>query len=142
MSIHPIPLKTQCVKLLNGWKNVLVICLLGLKTTEWKLTQKNATFLLIRKKPLVTSDNLKIDINGVKIESCLEQKLLGVIIENQLKFNKHICNILRKNSQKLNALTRIPSYMDQKKSWIIKNSYIYLLRVKEIHKIRKNFGKH
>ena len=31
MTIHPMPLKTQLVKLLNSWKNVLVICLNGLK---------------------------------------------------------------------------------------------------------------
>ena len=81
-----------------------------------KANPEKCHLLVSRKKTSLTSDNLKIDINGVKIESSLEQKLLGVIIENQLKFNKHICNILRKNSQKLNALTRIPSYMDQKKS--------------------------
>ena len=81
-----------------------------------KANPEKCYLLVSRKKTSLTSDNLKIDINGVKIESSLEQKLLGVIIENQLKFNKHICNILRKNSQKLNALTRIPSYMDQKKS--------------------------
>ena len=30
----------------------------------------------------VTSDNLKIDVSGVKIESCLQQRLLGVIIDD------------------------------------------------------------
>ena len=34
MIIHPKPLKTQHVKLSNNWKNVLVICLHGLKITE------------------------------------------------------------------------------------------------------------
>ena len=34
MTIHPMPLKTQRVKLLSGWKNILVICLHGLKITE------------------------------------------------------------------------------------------------------------
>ena len=59
--LHPMLLKTQLIKLLNGWKNVLVICLPGLKITEWKLTQKNATLWLVRKKTstIVTSDNLK-----------------------------------------------------------------------------------
>lgn len=74
MIIHPKPLKTQHVKLSNNWKNVLVICLHGLKITEWKLTQKNATFLLVRRT--VTCDKLKIDVNVVKFERSLEQELL------------------------------------------------------------------
>ena len=71
----------------------------------------------------VTSDNLKIDVNGVKIESSLEQKLFGVIVHDQLTFKSHICNMLKKASEKVNALTRIASYMDQKKRRIIMNAY-------------------
>ena len=46
MTIHPMPLKTQLVKLLNGWKNVLVICLNGLKMKA-KLEK---CYLLVSKK--------------------------------------------------------------------------------------------
>ena len=62
MTIHPMPLKTQLVKLLNGWKNVLVICLNGLKIKA-KLEK---CYLFASKKN---------DINGVKIESSFEQKI-------------------------------------------------------------------
>ena len=34
MTIQPMPLKTQRVRLLNGWKNVLLICLHDLKIEE------------------------------------------------------------------------------------------------------------
>ena len=40
---------------------------------------------------------------------------MGVIIDNQLIFKSHICNILKKASQKFNTLTRIASSKDQKK---------------------------
>ena len=77
--------------------------------------------LLVSKK---TSDNLKIDVNGGKIERGLEQKLLGVIIDDQLTFKNHICNMLKKAGQKLNVLTRTESYMDQKKREIIMSAYM------------------
>ena len=77
--------------------------------------------LLVSKK---TSDNLKIDVNGGKIERGLEQKLLGVIIDDQLTFKNHICKMLKKASQKLNVLTRTESYMDQKKRVIIMSAYM------------------
>ena len=47
-----------------------------------------------------------------------------VSIEYQLIFKGHIYNMLKKASQKLNALTRINSYMDQKKKTVIMNAYI------------------
>ena len=34
MTIQPMPLKTQRVRLLNSWKNVLLMCLHGLKIEE------------------------------------------------------------------------------------------------------------
>ena len=34
MTIQPMPLKTQRVRLLNGWKNVLLMCLHDLKIEE------------------------------------------------------------------------------------------------------------
>ena len=49
-----------------------------------------------------------------------------VSIEDQLVFKGHIYNMLKKASQKLNALTRINSYMEQKKKTIIMNAYINL----------------
>ena len=76
ITIHPMPQKTERIKLLNDWKNVLLMFLHGSKITELKLTQKNATFLLVRKKhsTVATSSNLKININGFKIASCLKKK--------------------------------------------------------------------
>ena len=47
----------------------------------------------------VTSDNLRTDINGAKIESSLQQKMLGVIIDDHLTLKNHICNILKKSNQ-------------------------------------------
>ena len=44
-------------------------------------------------------------------------KLLGVTIDNELKFNDHITKICRKSNSKLSALTRLARYlsMEQKR---------------------------
>ena len=69
------------------------------KVFEWLEEFSGDTFYLVSKKntsATVTFDNLKIDISGVKIESNLKKKLLGVIIDNFLTFKSHICSMLKK----------------------------------------------
>ena len=65
MATHPMPQGTKRIKLLNSWKNVLVICLHDLKIREiWKC------HLLVGEKKnytTVTSNNFKTDINGVTL---------------------------------------------------------------------------
>ena len=51
----------------------------------------------------------------LKLKVVSSKKFFGIIIDDQLTFKSHIWNILKKASQKFNALTRIASYMDQKK---------------------------
>ena len=38
-------------------------------------------------------------------------KLLGITIDNELKFNDHITKICRKANSKLSALTRLARYL-------------------------------
>ena len=48
-----------------------------------------------------------LNVNG-KIVSCSnEVKLLGITIDNQLKFKKHIVKLCKKTSYKLHALRRM-----------------------------------
>ena len=66
------------------------------------------------------SNNFKICIIGVTVASNLGLKLLGLIVENQLTFK----SLKIHASQKLNAHTRITSYMDQHKRRITMKGYI------------------
>ena len=50
-------------------------------------------------------------IGPYNIESNEHQKLLGVLIDNKLTFDKHINNLCGKASQELNALCRVSSFM-------------------------------
>ena len=55
---------------------------------------------------------LSIKINNDTIDCSPEQKLLGVIIDNELKFETHVKNKCKKSNQKLNLLSRIAPYMN------------------------------
>ena len=78
------------------------------------------------KSHLLLSGNIKLTSNIDKniIESEEKQELLGVIIDSRLTFEEHVNNLCKKASQKLNALTRISSYMDIPKRRIIFKSFI------------------
>ena len=55
------------------------------------------------------TENVKI--NDVPITSSAEEKLLGITLDSELKFEKHITDICNKVSQKIHVLSRITSYM-------------------------------
>ena len=69
-------------------------------------------------------NNFKAKIDNYVIESSKQQKLLGVLLDSQLKFDKHLDNLCKKASQKLSALCRVSSYMNTDKKRIIMKAFI------------------
>ena len=53
-----------------------------------------------------------------------QEKLLGVIIDKELKFDKHLLNICKKASAKVTALGRLVKLVPQEKKKILMNSFI------------------
>ena len=51
----------------------------------------------------------KVKINDVVLTSSVEEKLLGITLDSELKFEKHITDICNKASQKIHVLSRITS---------------------------------
>ena len=78
------------------------------------------------KSHLLLSGNNKVtaNFNGNIIESEENQVLLGVTIDSNLSFDKHINNLCKNTSAKLNALARIAGYMDIKKHRMIMKAFI------------------
>ena len=62
-----------------------------------------------------------LNINGKKINNSREIELLGIVIDNQLKFKKHIENLCKKASFKLHALRRIRKFLTVEKARILAN---------------------
>ena len=68
------------------------------------------------KSHLLLSGNNKVtaNIHGNIIESEESQVLLGITIDSNLSFDKHINNLCKNAGAKLNALARIAGYRDIK----------------------------
>ena len=74
------------------------------------------------------SDTIKL--NEMKLTSSSYEKLIGILIDRDLSFGKHIKSLCRKADQKLNSLARISNYLthDQKRlllNLIIKSQFSY-----------------
>ena len=50
--------------------------------------------------------------------------LLGISIDNELKFNEHVFKLCKKASQKLHALSRVSPYMSENRKRIIMKAFI------------------
>ena len=70
------------------------------------------------------SNKLTANIKGDIMESEDNQILFGITIDSNLSFNKHIHNLSKKASAKLNALAKISGNMDRPKHWMIMKSFI------------------
>ena len=66
-------------------------------------------------------------VNHIQIENSTSEKLLGVTIGSDLKFDIHVNNLCKKTTQKLNALARISGYMVSSKKRTIMNFSVQLL---------------
>ena len=70
------------------------------------------------------SNRLTANIDGNVIESEDNQILLGITIDSNLSFHKHINDLCKKASAKLNALARISGYVDLPKLRVKMKSFI------------------
>lgn len=70
---------------------------------------------MIISKPNVKLNNTQIKLNGNNISLENSVKLLGVKIDNKLKFDLHIKEIVAAAAKQLNALFRLKGYLSIKK---------------------------
>ena len=77
-------------------------------------------------KLLITNhiDDITINVNNTTIKAEKSVKLLGVTIDNELKFNEHISNMCKKANLKLHALARISHLMDKEKLRLLMKAFI------------------
>ena len=73
---------------------------------------------------LSTKKKIKASISNYTIMSCDKEKLLGVTIDNHLKFESHIKYLCSKGSQKIYALSRVSLHMSLNQRRKIMQSFI------------------
>ena len=66
----------------------------------------------------------KMFYSNYTTENSEQQKLLGVLLDNNLSFEKHVNNLCTKASQKLSALCRVSSFMSTGQKKIIMKAFI------------------
>ena len=72
----------------------------------------------------IGSENNAFIFDGIKLPNSCDQKILGVIIDNELKFDPHVRSIYKKAVQKLVVLNRICSLLDLEKKKPVFNAAI------------------
>ena len=72
----------------------------------------------------VGNKNIELNIDQVTLKNVTQVRLLGVIIDNKLTFERHISNICNSANNKLRALNRIRSYLDTEQCKYLANAYM------------------
>ena len=65
-----------------------------------------------------------LKINSICVQSSGDVTLLGVMIDKNLTFKKHVGNLVRKAQYKLHALRRIRKFLTIEKAKILGNAFI------------------
>ena len=66
----------------------------------------------------------ELTFENFTLKNTKEEKVLGITIDNELKFDTHLKNICKKANQKLSVLSRISNYMSTNHSKLLVNSFI------------------
>ena len=79
---------------------------------------------MILSKARSSTDNFRLNINGIILEQIKEFNLLGVTIDEHLTWQSHINSVCRKLNFKLALLKRINSFINYETKKLFYNSYI------------------
>ena len=75
------------------------------------------------KRPVLNS-SLSLHVNNITLEQVNKHSVLGVIIDNNLRWNSHIDHVCHKLNSKLNLLKRINYFLNINTKKLFYNSYI------------------
>ena len=71
-----------------------------------------------------TNQDVGINIGNRTVNNSQEEKLLGVLIDSNLNFEKHVSNICRKAGNKLFALSRMSAYLGTNKLRLLMRAFV------------------
>ena len=108
---------TATFNILTGLLKTLeqVSAVMWFKQNEMIVNAEKFEVIILNKKECEAKYKLTIDNND--IESTKSVKLLGITIDNRLRFDQHISNLCSKAAMQLNALGRLKKYMGNLKKW-------------------------
>ena len=71
-----------------------------------------------------TTGNIRVSVRNETTSNSSNQKLLGIRLNSNFRFDDHVASLCKKASQKLNALTRVAQYMNLAKRRSIMKAFI------------------
>ena len=74
--------------------------------------------------PRNNAENEALLLHNILLENGKKQKILGVIIDNELNFKSHMSEFCKNVYQKIAALSRLSSYLHNSEKKLIFNSII------------------
>ena len=83
----------------------------------FKANPKKSDFLL------TSNEEVNLNLDDLIIKNSKSEKLLGINIDNFLKFNEHVSKLCKKTGQKLHAIARISSNLNKNKLRLIMNVF-------------------
>ena len=86
-----------------------------------KLNEDKCHFMVFGVK---TDEDIRINIGNCTVKNSHEEKLLGVLIDANLSFEKHVSNICRKAGNKLFALSRMSAYLGTDKLRLLMKAFV------------------
>ena len=80
----------------------------------------NKSHLIVTKKP----EGFSVTIGNDTIRCSAEEKLLGIYIDYELKFENHVTHLCKKSNQKLLALSRIAPFINTEKLKVLMRAFV------------------
>ena len=108
-------MKENSLQVLNEIKNKAGCVCNWFSANYFKVNPKKSHFLL--------TSNEQVNYKNLIIKTSKSEKLLGINIDHFLIFNEHVAKLCKKASQKLHAIARISSYLNENKRRLIMNAF-------------------
>ena len=106
--------------LVGRLEHVSILAIEWFESNYMKLNQDKCHFLLSGHK----HEMIWANIGQTKIWESRKQKLLGIIIDRNLRFDEYVLNQCKKAGRKLSALTRICKFMSLERRRTLMKSFI------------------
>ena len=86
-----------------------------------KLSKDKCHFMIFGERK---NQDVVINIGNCTVDNSQEEKLLGVLIDSNLNFEKHVSNICKKAAKKLFALSRMSAYLGTDKLRLLMRAFV------------------
>ncbi len=110
--------------MLNNLKTACNVAITWFVNNQMQANPEKFQFLVLSPFQNEAKFQYILDLPGTQLQSVLQAPLLGVIIDNELKFNSHVSNIANKCNFQLQTLKRLSKSMGAAPKLTILRSFI------------------